>query len=428
MRATGRPSKVRYWVVFFAVTLAIITYIDRVALSQAAPRITQDLGLTKTQMGWVFFCFLTAYALFEIPSGFLGDRLGPRKVLMRIVISWSVFVALTGQVFNWISLMIVQTLFGAGEAGAFPNIAKAFSVWLPADERVRAQGIVWLSARWGGAFTPALVYLVFKVMSWRVAFGVFGCLGAIWAILFYRWFRDRPSDNPKVNRGELELLKWSHAGAHGSVPWRKFTRSPQVWMLAAQYFCLSYSWYFSITWLPTYLREARHLDSTTREFAILAGLPLFLGGIGCLFSGFISKPLTHLTGSVATTRRLLGMVGLLGAASLVALSTFLQNPVAAVLALAFASFSNDLVMPGSWGACMDVGGRNAGTLSGAMNMAGNLGGALASAAAPYILRFSGESWNAVLYTAAGVYFSGIFFWIALDPVTPIDRDELHAVA
>ena len=426
MRATEKPSRVRYWVVFFAVTLAIITYIDRVALGQAAPQITRDLGLSKTQMGWVFFAFLTAYALFEIPSGYLGDKLGARKVLMRIVVSWSVFVALTGQVFNWISLMIVQTLFGAGEAGAFPNIAKAFSVWLPADERVRAQGIVWLSARWGGAFTPAIVYLIFQVMSWRVAFGVFGCLGAIWAVFFYRWFRDRPSDNPSVNRAELELLKYSHAGAHGSVPWAKFARSPQVWMLAGQYFCLSYSWYFSITWLPTYLREARHLDPTTREFALLAGLPLFLGGIGCFLSGFISKPLTRLTGSVTATRRILGCGGLLGASSMIVLSTMLENPIYAVVALAFASFSNDLVMPGSWGACMDVGGRNAGTLSGTMNMAGNLGGALASALAPYILKAFSDDWNAVLYTAAGVYFVGTFFWIGMDPVTPIDRDEVPA--
>jgi ACS family glucarate transporter-like MFS transporter len=425
MNTTQKPTKVRYWVVFFAVTLAIITYIDRVALSQAAPSMIRDLGLTKTQMGWVFFSFLTAYALFEIPSGYMGDKLGPRSVLMRIVVAWSIFVAATGQVFNFISLLIVQTLFGAGEAGAFPNIAKAFSVWLPQDERVRAQGIIWLSARWGGAFTPGIIFLVFQYVSWRTAFGLFGLIGAVWAILFYRWFRDNPADKPNVNAAELALLSQSHAHAHGSVPWGKFARSPQVWMLGGQYFCLSYSWYFSITWLPTYLKEARHLDPTQKEFAILAGLPLFLGGIGCLFSGFIAKPLTKLTGSVTTTRRLLGCVGFLSASSLIVISTFIGNPILAVLALAFASFSNDLVMPGSWGACMDVGGRNAGTLAGTMNMMGNIGGACASALAPYILRFSGDNWNTVLYTAAGVYFLGTFFWLTMDPVTSIDSHE-HA--
>jgi len=425
VRTSEKPTRVRYWVVFFAVTLAIITYIDRVALSQAAPRITRDLGLTNKQMGWVFFCFLTAYALFEIPSGFLGDRLGPRNVLMRIVVSWSVFVAATGQVFNWISLMIVQTLFGAGEAGAFPNIAKAFSVWLPQEERVRAQGIVWLSARWGGAFTPAIVFLIFQVVSWRMAFGIFGCIGAVWAVFFYRWFRDRPGDNPGVNSAELALISHNPAHGHGSVPWGKFVRSKQVWMLAGQYFCLSYSWYFAITWLPTYLKDARHLDPTAREFPILAGLPLFLGGIGCLLSGFISKPLTRLTGSVTMTRRVLGCIAFLGASSMIFLSTMLKSPVYAVVAFALSSFSNDLAMPGSWGACMDVGGRNAGTLSGTMNMSGNLGGALASLVAPYILSLAHEDWNVVLYVAASVYFVGTFFWIFMDPVTPIDRADVH---
>jgi MFS transporter, ACS family, glucarate transporter len=427
MNSTQKPTKVRYWVIFFAVTLAIITYIDRVALGQAAPRISKDLGLSKDQMGWVFFAFTTAYAVFEIPSGFMGDKLGPRSVLMRIVVAWSVFIAATGQAINWISLLVVQTLFGVGEAGAFPNIAKAFSVWLPQDERVRAQGIVWLSARWGGAFTPFLVFYIFQVVSWRVAFGLFGILGAIWAVFFYRWFRDNPADNPGVNAGELELLKHSHAHAHGSVPWAKFARSPQVWMLGGQYFCLSYSWYFSIQWLPTYLKEARHLDPTQKEFAILAGLPLFLGGIGALFSGVIAKPLTRLTGSVTTTRRLLGCVGFVGASSLIVISTFIGNPYLAVLALSFASFSNDLVMPGSWGACMDVGGRNAGTLSGTMNMMGNLGGAVAGIAAPTILGFAHNDWNVVLYVAAGVYFLGTFFRLTMDPVTPIDSHEhLHA--
>jgi MFS transporter, ACS family, glucarate transporter len=425
-----KPTRVRYWVVVFAVTLAIITYIDRVALSQAAPQISKDLNLSKEQMGWVFFGFILSYALFEIPSGYLGDRLGARRVLMRIVIWWSFFIAATGQAWNWISLLVIQTLFGAGEAGCFPNIAKAFSVWLPRDERTRAQGIVWLSARWGGAFTPALVFLIFQYVSWRAAFAIFGTLGVVWAIFFYRWFRDRPSEKLAVNKAERELLREAeaHAHKHGPVPWKKFFQSPQVWLLCAQYFCLSYSWYFSITWLPTYLREARHLDSTTKEFAILAGMPLFFGGIGAFISGFLTAKLSRVTGSIGATRKLLGCGGFLGAAMLMAASTLLENPVIAVVALALASFCNDITLPGAWSACMDVGGPYAGTLSGTMNMMGNAGGALASAMAPYILRASGQNWNNVIYVAAGIYFVGTVFWALVDPVTPIESTHATAVA
>src|SRR5260370_1377771 len=196
VRTGERPTQVRYWVIVFAVTLAVITYIDRVAMSFAAPSVSRDLGLTKDQMGPIFSAFVAAYALFEIPSGFLGDWLGPRKVLMRIVIWWSAFTALTGATFNFASLFCTQVLFGAGEAGCFPNLTKAFTTWLPRDERVRAQGIMWLAARWGGAFTPPLVALVIGLVGWRHSFQGFGGLGVIWAVILLRRYRNDPLVDP----------------------------------------------------------------------------------------------------------------------------------------------------------------------------------------------------------------------------------------
>ena len=204
-KTSVRPTHVRYGVVAFAVTLAIITYFDRVTLSKAAPQIGLELHIGKRQMGYVFAAFAAAYALFEIPSGYMGDRLGPRRVLMRIVVWWSLFTALMGAAFNFVSLFLTQLFFGAGEAGCFPNITKAFSVWLPREERVRAQGIIWLAARWGGAFTPFIVFQLLKFVSWRGVFCIFGCIGIVWAVLFYRWYRDNPADNPHLNEGERDL-------------------------------------------------------------------------------------------------------------------------------------------------------------------------------------------------------------------------------
>src|SRR5579864_2875000 len=129
-----RPTHVRYWVIVFAVTLAVITYLDRVCMSFAATDVQHDLSLSDQQMGFIFSAFVAVYALFEIPSGFLGDWLGPRKVLMRIVIWWSIFTALTGATFNFVSIFCTQALFGAGEAGCFPNLTKAFTTWLPRHE------------------------------------------------------------------------------------------------------------------------------------------------------------------------------------------------------------------------------------------------------------------------------------------------------
>src|SRR5215218_9030502 len=177
-------SGVRHTVLGFAATLAVVTYVDRVCIAQAAPFIQQDLKLSASEMGLAFSAFSLAYGIFEIPGGWLGDWIGPRKVLMRVVAMWSLFTAATGYAWNLTSLVLARFFFGAGEAGCFPNLTKAFMIWLPTAERTRAQSIMWLSARWAGAFTPLLVIWVMSWLSWRNAFVLFGCGGVIWAILF----------------------------------------------------------------------------------------------------------------------------------------------------------------------------------------------------------------------------------------------------
>jgi len=420
-----KPTKARYWVVVFAVTLAILSYIDRVCISQAAPVISRDLGLTNSQMGYIFSAFAVSYALFEIPGGWMGDWMGPRKVLMRIVIWWSAFTAATGFMWNFSSMYVARFMFGAGEAGCFPNLTKAFTVWLPQHERTRAQGIMWMFARWGGAFTPPLVILTFQWVSWRWAFVIFGALGVIWAAFFYAWFRDNPREHKSVNAAELALLQGNEdlASGHGNVPWGKLIRSRSIWLLWAQYFCLSYPWYFYITWLPTFLRD-RHPELSDSYRASLAILPLFFGGLGSLVCGFASARLAKITGSVSFARRLVACIGFFGAAGMMFMSTTSSDAITVMMMMGLASFCNDLIMPGAWSACMDVGGKYAGTVSGSMNMMGNLAGFVA----PVIggkMRDAGHDWNMFLYTMAAVYLVGGLCWPLIDPVTPIEQKDSH---
>lgn len=422
MIANQAPTRVRYWVIVFAAVLAVVTYIDRVSISFAAPSISKDLGLDSVQMGWAFSAFGWAYALFEIPGGYLGDRFGPRSVLTRIVLWWSFFTAATGWAWSFTSLTVTRFLFGAGEAGCFPNVTKAFTTWLPENERVRAQAILWLSARWGGAFTPPLVAWVMLHVGWRHSFEIFGVLGVIWAIVFYTWFRNNPLDKPGLNATERELVHEAstNAGSHGDVPWAKFLKSQQVWMICAQYFCLSYGWYFYITWFPTYLGQARHLNVNSVAFFSIA--PLFMGGLGNPASAYLAHRLAPWVGSVAQTRRIMAYIGFTGASAFSVLSIQMSDPLMAVLAIGMASFSNDLVMPGAWAACMDVGGTHAGSLSGMMNMAGNIGGAMSPLAIGYILLWSNKNWDLTIYLSAAVYLMGIVCWRFLDSVTPLRED------
>lgn len=370
-------------------------------------------------MGWVFAAFTLAYALFEIPAGYLGDRIGPRRVLLRIVLWWSFFTVATGWMRNLWSLIVTRFLFGAGEAGCFPNLTKAFNRWLPAAERPRAQGIMWMSARLGGAFTPPLVYVCLQHVSWRTTFLLFGLLGVVWAIIFFWWYRDDPRTHPGVNAAEAALLPVeANAGGHFQIPWGTLFTSRTVWCLCGQYFACSYCFYFFITWFPTYLHKQLGFDM--RQSALLAGTPLMVGAFGSLFAGWLSPQLGRWLGDVGRARRFIGAAGCAGAVGLLIATPQFAQPYFAVTAIALVAFCNDIQMPGAWTACMDVGGKAVGTLSGTMNMMGNIGGFLSSIVCGYIVQQTG-SWSLVFYVTAAMYVGGLFCWLAMDPVTPLEQ-------
>jgi MFS family permease len=340
---------------------------------------------------------------------------------MRIVIWWSFFTAATGWAWNGASLVVTRALFGAGEAGAFPNLTRVFTTWLPVKERERAQAVLWLATRVSGAFTPVLVALLLSAVGWRRTFELFGVVGVIWAILFYRWYRDSPAEHPSVNKAELALLPPAKdtALAHAGVPWGIIFSNPNVWLLSIQYMCLAYGWWFYINWLPTYLREARGTSVTFG--ALLAGLPLLLGGAGCLVSAYLIPRLTTRFGSVSTARRIIAVAGFLGASACIIIFTGIEDPVRAMFVLGMAGFFNDFVMPAAWASTMDIGGRYAGTVSGAMNMMGSIAGASSVTVVGYLLFWTAGNWTLTFYISAGIYLLGALCWLALDSHTPVEQ-------
>lgn len=423
---TTTPTTARHVVTAFAVALAVITYVDRVGISVAVPLISQDLGLTSIQMGWALSAFGWAYAAFEIPGGWLGDRIGPRRVLMRIVLWWSLFTAATGWAWNGASLVIIRGLFGAGEAGAFPNLTRVFTTWLPKAERERAQAVLWMATRISGAFTPLLVAVLIEAISWRRTFELFGVIGAVWAVLFYRWFRDSPSQHPAVNQAELAMLppESETAIAHTGVPWGAIFSNPHVWLLSIQYMCLAYGWWFYVNWLPSYLRNAR--GTSFKMGALLAGLPLLLGAVGCLLSAVIAPRLARALGSVSLARRTLAVGGFIGASMSIVIFTRIADPVTAMFVLGMAGFFNDFAMPVAWASTMDIGGRYSGTVSGAMNMMGSIAGASSTLFVGYLLAWTSGNWTLTFYISAGIYLVGAVCWLFLDSHSPAVREASSA--
>jgi MFS family permease len=406
-----RPSRVRFGVLGFAGSLAMITYLDRVCFGTVAPFIQTEFGLSDTQKGMLFGAFALAYAAFEVPSGWLGDVYGPRRTLIRIVLWWSIFTALTGLIVpipGWatgafLAMLSVRFLFGMGEAGCFPNISRAFHNWFPFSERGFAQGAVWMAGRFAGGITPLIVLALFievpatagqpAATRWRHTFWIFGSIGLFWCILFWWWFRDRPEQKASVNQAEIDLI---HAGetpeaSHSGVPWRSLLTNANLWILCMMYFCAAYGWYFNITYLPGYLERNYGLHRGDKwsadfwQFSFMAGAPLLFGSVACLFGGISTDFFIRKTGNRKWGRRLFGIIGHSTCALCYFLSMLAGNPWYFVLAIAMAAFCNDLTMGAAWASCLDIGKRYSGIVSGCMNTVGNLGGFAAGILTGWIL-------------------------------------------
>jgi MFS transporter, ACS family, glucarate transporter len=418
--ATTTASNTRRTIVAFGAAIAFLSFLDRAAISQAAPYISREMHLSPVQMGLVFSAFGFTYAAFEIPSGWLCDRFGVRSLLTRVILLWSLFTAATGAAWNFPSLFTSRLLFGAGESGCFPGLASMFRTWLPQRERNSAEGIKAACARWGAAIAPALLTGLYAWFTWRQVFLLLGLLGTALGLIFVRWYRDDPRTHPSVNAAERALLplakRASSPGTAGA--WKVIVRSRSVWALGIQWFAHYYGFYFYITWLPLYLYKVRGLD--LRHGALAAGLPLFTAGLGSLFAGWAVSSLTARVGSVARARKLMGYISYGGAAALLLLFTWMSNPVLALIAMSLSSFAAEFSGPTSWTTAMDIGGENVGAVSGFMNTLGQLGASIAPAATGFLLQLTGNGWNFTFYASALIYAAGAICWTIIDPTTPLD--------
>jgi MFS family permease len=410
--ATPR-RKTRGAVVAFGASLAFLSFLDRAAISQAAPAIVRDLRLSPVQLGLVFSAFGLTYAACEIPSGWLCDRFGARRLLIRVVLVWSLLTAATGAAWNFPSLIIIRLLFGAGESGCFPGLARLFRTWLPPDERNSAEGMKAAAARWGAAITPALMALLSAFMTWREVFALFGATGIVWAAVFHRWYGSR-SESDALSR------------AKRPINWSRLLRSRSIWALGAQWFSHYYGFYFYITWLPIYLYQARGLD--IRRGAIAAGLPLFAAGAGSIVAGWTLAwltrriPVNERSFRLTRIRRGFGYAAYGGAAALLLVFTRIDNPPLAILTMSLSSFAAEFSGPITWTSAMDIGREHVGTVSGFMNMLGHFGGAVAPAVTGLLLAATGNAWNVAFCCSALIYSAGALCWRLIDPTTPLELD------
>jgi sugar phosphate permease len=426
--AHARPSKGRWYVLVIISVMYLITYLDRVNISTAAPQISKEFGFNNVTMGYIFSAFVWAYALFQVPGGWLSDRFGARGVLATIVAYWSVMTAATGAAFNATSFILLRFLFGVGEAGAFPGATRAMQLWYPRSERGFVQGITHSASRAGAALAPPLVLLIMLNLGWRWAFVICGAIGAVWSLWWGLSYRNLPEDHAMVNRAELEAIRG--VGPDGKinpppvaeqtqVPWGTLLRSPNMWAIMLAYFTYVYCLWIFLTWLTKYLIDVRHF--TLLKGGLLASLPLWAGVIGDTVGGLATDGLLRRTGNAKLARASVAITGLLGCAVFIVPAALTGDPYVAVGCLTASMFFLECTIGPSWAVPMDTGGKYSGTVSGMMNMAGNFGGALSPIVFGYLA--VGDRWEAPFIVAAVllVIGSGIWaFWI--DPTKAILKD------
>lgn len=403
----------RALVVVATFLLAFLLYVDRVCISTAKGPIVAELGLSDAQFGWVLSAFAFGYALLQTPSGMAADSLGARKILAAIVALWSLFTGATALAWSFVSLVVIRFLFGAGEAGAFPGMARAVYAWIPVRERGLVKGINFSASRLGAAITMPLLPLLIGSLGWKASFVVLMFVGLVWAAAWWLWFRDDPAQHPGVSPAELALIGANRgpAAPAAPLPLGRMMSSPAMWLMMAQYFASNFTFFFCLTWLFPYVQKTYRLGYT--EAGLYAMIPLLAGAAGNIASGWLVDAL-YRADRPSLSRRLPAIVGFALAAIGLVMSQGQAEVVPAVAWLSLAIFGADMTLSPSWSYCIDLAGPRAGQVSGTMNMAGNLGSAIVSIAFPYLLAWTGGP-GTFFHIAAALNALAILCWLGAGP-------------
>lgn len=428
----NRPSRARWLVLFLMCSMAFVLYLDRVCMSQAIKPIADEFGLSGTHKSLILMAFTLAYGLFEIPTGHWGDRYGSRRILTRIVVWWSIFTALTAGCVGFYSLILVRFLFGAGEAGAFPNAARVFATWFPIRERGRVQGAFLAASLLGGALSPFVAAVLIEIMGWRLPFLVFGAAGWVWALLFFWWFRDDPARHSAVNKVELQLIQSDPAPKHvddSGLPWRRVFRHRTIWLLGFIVTCGAFNSYLYFSWYSNYLQSARGAGNLDAGW--LSGMVLASGALGQLVGGASSSWLVRRSGLGVRARRYIGCACYASAATALLISMQFDS---IKWSAAFAALSCTLMFfqQSIWWSCTtDVSGRHVGALFGLANGLGVFGamgsqfffGAFTDwrQSQGYVGR---PMWDPAMYVVAAVLVCGAIAWLFVDPTTTVEGETV----
>ncbi len=417
-------SRQRYVLISILFFHSVNTYMDRACIASAADYIIKDLSISKEMLGLILGIFAVGYALFQVPSGWIADHLGARKALTIVVSVWSVFTALTGAARNALQMLILRFMFGVGEAGAFPGATQAFFRWLPVKERGLAHGINFSGSRLGAAFSLFLMPWLISIIGWRWTFAVNGLIGIVWATVWLIWFRDNPKDNKRINKAELDYIEQGRVSDFTATIKTSFAEiftSMNMSFAMLQYFASNVTFFISLTWLPSYIRNQWPDDPNAIYYS---AVPLIFAAFanwiaGSMVTGLFKKGYhvgsRRATAIVGFSLGIIGLILAIQTRNLDFLTTDKAQLYWFVFCFSLATFGVDMTLSPSWAFCNDIGGANSGAVSGSMNMVGNIGAALSAITFPLLLNEETGSANAFFVLATGLNFVAIVSWCFMNP-------------
>jgi sugar phosphate permease len=412
-----KRSSYRWAVLFMIAMMALITFMDRTNISIAAPRMSKDFGLSKTQMGFVFSAFAWAYALGQLPGGWITDKLGSRKVLTIVVLFWSLMTMATAHALGFISLVVIRFIFGLGEAASWPAGTQAMQFWYPKSERGLVNGVTHSCGQFATSIVPLLGVAIMAAWGWRSIFHIFGTIGIVWAIGWWMMYRERPEQHKRVNAAEAAYIR-DGAATSGPVkkktdiPWKLILTCPATYVLGIAWSAYTYTAYFFWYWMPTYLLEFRHIS--LKNMGYLAPLPLFAGAIGVVAGGIITDYAYRKTGNLKWSRRGICIVAMVGSAIFAIPAGTMDKAVPVVICLILCNFFVSLCSAATWAVSIDIAGGYAGSVSAIMNMIAQLAGSV-SAIIFGILVQRGY-WVLPFYLTSAVTLTSALLWaFAINP-------------
>jgi len=415
-----RANPIRWGILVLIALLYMIVFLEKANISVAAPAISKEYGINNAAMGLIFSGFVLAYTIGQLPSGWLADHFGPRRVICLLVPFWSLTTVLTGFASGFASLWGLRFITGLGASGTFPITARAMQPWYLPSERGSINGLTHACARLGTAIVPPVAVWLTISFGWRWVFYACGVVGLLWVAAFAHVYRNSPTEHPRIGAEELATLRDVPPlpSRRRQVPWRVILRSPNMLFIAMGFACYSYGGYFYVSWLPSYLVQYRHLSMAA--MGIVASLPLLAGMAGDIVAGLYGDRILARTGRLTFSRRMVAVPGMVGAALFIIPAGMLDSAPLAMICMSVSLFFMEFLNAPSWAVAMDVGGAYSGTVGSLMNLGASIGGMFS----PMVFGALSQNghWIAPFIIQAAVLITGALIWLFLiDAERPMMR-------